>query len=122
MHIININQKPSPDAIPDDETVFELIGRFVGEITERHSLAYVTILPGKAGRRHYHPEAEESYYILSGKGQMHIGDESAQVSPGDAILIKATDHHKIVNTGDEDLTFLAVCVPAWEPSNSIFEE
>ncbi len=30
--------------------------------------------------------------------------------------------HKVVNVGEENLEFLSICVPAWEPSNSVFLE
>ena len=51
------------------EVVFEFFGTAAGH-SNTHSLAQIVIPPGKASRKHYHPVAEESYYILSGTAQL----------------------------------------------------
>ena len=104
------------------EVVYELIGRTVGEPTERHSLAYVVLPPGKASLLHTHPVAEESYYLLRGRGRFILADEERILLPGEAVVIPPTKPHQIFNSGDTDLEFLAVCVPAWEPTNSVYPE
>ncbi|NDJ76270.1 MAG: cupin domain-containing protein [Chloroflexi bacterium] len=101
------------------EIVYELLGATAGG-TQAHSLAHVVIPAGKAARKHYHPIAEESYYILSGTGRMELDGDSATVGPGDSVAILPNQVHTIVNTGSEDLVLLAVCVPAWTPDNSVF--
>jgi mannose-6-phosphate isomerase-like protein (cupin superfamily) len=100
------------------EVIYELIGRGAGQATERHSLAVVVLPPGKASLLHSHPEAEESYFILKGQARMAVGEEEATMAPGQAVLIQPRTPHKITNIGREDLEFLAICVPAWEPTNT----
>ncbi|MDY7078444.1 MAG: cupin domain-containing protein [Chloroflexota bacterium] len=119
MHIYHKDDVNSPLVTGQGEVIYELIGRTVGESTERHSLAYVVIPPGKSAPLHNHPEAEESYYILKGEAQMVLGDEEAIVGPGQAILIPPSSPHKISSIGEDDLELLAVCVPAWEPTNTV---
>ena len=104
------------------EVVYELIGRTVGEPTERHSLAYVVIPPGKASLLHTHPVAEESYYLLRGTARFVLADEVRILLPGEAVVIPPTQAHRIFNSGDTDLEFVAVCVPAWGPTNSVYPE
>jgi mannose-6-phosphate isomerase-like protein (cupin superfamily) len=104
------------------ELIHELLGSGIGDSTKLHSVAYVILPPGRSTLLHYHPIAEESYYFLKGEGKMVIGDEEATVLPGQAVLIHATKHHKIFNAGKVDLEFLAFCVPAWEPTNTVFLE
>jgi mannose-6-phosphate isomerase-like protein (cupin superfamily) len=118
MHIYQKKDVHSPLVTEHGEVIYELIGRGVGETTERHSVAVVVIPPGKASLPHYHPQAEESYFILSGQARMILGDEEAILRPGQMVLIQAPKPHKIINIGEEDLEFLAICVPAWEPTNS----
>jgi mannose-6-phosphate isomerase-like protein (cupin superfamily) len=101
------------------EIVYELIGNAAGA-TQRHSVAYVVIPPGKASLLHYHPEAEESYYILKGYGRILLGDEQETIKTGESVLIPSPKPHKIINIGEENLEFIAVCVPAWEPANSVY--
>ena len=78
MHIKNTDTVHA-FASPHGEVVYELIGAKAGG-SNRHSLAQITILPGKASRKHYHPEAEESYYILAGHGHLEMDGEKREVN------------------------------------------
>jgi mannose-6-phosphate isomerase-like protein (cupin superfamily) len=118
MHIYHKQDVHSPLVTEHGEIIYELIGRQVGETTERHSVAFVVLPPGKSSRLHYHPETEESYFVLRGQARMILGEEEAIVQPGQIVLIQAPKPHKIINIGEEDLEFLAFCVPAWEPTNT----
>jgi len=119
MHILRSDNVPA-FASPHGEVVYELIGNKAGGST-RHSLAQIVLPPGKASRKHYHPEAEESYYILSGHGKVIIDDVSQDLTGGDAIMVPTGAVHQIFNTsGNELLIFLAVCEPAWTPDNSVY--
>ncbi len=122
MHIFSKDQVSSPIATSHGEVIFELLGRDFDEKTENHSVAYVIIPPQKSSLLHYHPEAEESYYILQGLARITIGEEEAEISPGQIVLIPPNKPHKIFNIGDDDLEFLATCIPAWEPTNSVMLE
>lgn len=100
------------------EVVYELIGRVAEQVSARHSVALIRIPPGKGSRLHRHPEAEESYAILRGRARVRLDDDELTVGPGATILIPATVVHQIRNAGDDELEFLAVCVPAWTPDNT----
>jgi mannose-6-phosphate isomerase-like protein (cupin superfamily) len=104
------------------EIIYELIGTGIGDSTDLHSMAYIVIPPGKSSLLHYHPIAEESYYFLKGEGKLLIENKETIVSPGQAVLIQPTKKHKIFSIGKADLEFLAFCVPAWEPTNTVFLE
>lgn len=118
MHIRRAHEV-APLTSPHGEIVFELIGAAAGGL-QSHSVAQVLLPPGKASRRHYHPVAEESYYILAGQARLELGEEVVQLGPGDAVAIPAGTAHQIDNAGETDLIFLAVCVPAWVPDNSVY--
>ncbi len=122
MQVIHRDDVTTPFVTDHGEVVYELIGRAAEVSTERHSLAYVVIPPGKSSLGHLHPQAEESYYILKGQARMALGEEEAIVGPGQAILISPSCEHKITNVGQENLELLAICVPAWEPTNSVWLE
>lgn len=120
MTITNPANNPTPLVTPNGEIIYELVGRFVEPKNERHSIAKIILPTGKASILHYHPEAEETYHILSGTGRVKLGNEESTLTPGDTILIPPPLPHKIWNDGTEDLIFIAVCVPAWELENSVF--
>jgi mannose-6-phosphate isomerase-like protein (cupin superfamily) len=118
MHIFSKAQVTTPFDSGAGELVYEILGRSFPGTTDRHSVAYIHLRPGKASQKHFHPVAEESYYILKGTAHLQIGAEGASLSPGQVVLIPPGQVHQISNPGEEDLEFLAICVPAWEPQNS----
>lgn len=120
MHVRSA-QQVNPLGSPHGEVVYELMGNAAGG-TAAHSLAQVVIPPGKASRKHYHPVAEESYYILAGQGELDLDGEHITLNPGDAVAILPGAVHQIRTLGDADLVLLAVCVPAWTPENSVYDE
>ena len=80
-----------------------------------YSLAHASIPVGKSSLPHRFFEASEVYYILRGKGIMHIDDETAEVGPGDTIYIPPMGIQYIENIGQEPLDFLCIVDPAWQP-------
>jgi len=102
---------------PGGETLQEILGLVAGNVSS-HSLAKVSIPPGNASSKHFHNYSEESYLILSGEATLEINDDIYKLIPGEAVLIESSDVHQISNKGDQDLVFIAVCVPAWSPDDS----
>lgn len=68
----------------------------------------------KAGKRawpyHSHHAIEEMFYILSGTGVLRHADEEFPIRAGDFICSPADPQqpHQIVNTSDEELTYIAL--------------
>jgi mannose-6-phosphate isomerase-like protein (cupin superfamily) len=86
------------------------------------SLAEARLPVGGATAPHYHPQTEEIYYILEGRGRMQVGSDEEAVGPGDAIAIPPGLVHQIVNTGDSVLRFLCCCAPGYEHADTILVE
>lgn len=110
-----------PVESPSGEIVRELGGASAGGLGE-HSVAHISLPPGKSAARHYHPEHEESYFILGGTGQMEIDGVVQRLKAGDMVAIQRNQVHKIWNEGADDLVFLAMCAPPWTPTCSVFLE
>jgi mannose-6-phosphate isomerase-like protein (cupin superfamily) len=86
------------------------------------SLAEARLPVGASTQEHYHPRAEEIYYITNGSGRMRIEAEEREVKAGDAIAIPPGQKHKLWNTGSETLRLLCCCAPAYEHSDTIITE
>lgn len=77
-------------------------------------LAYnVTVVaPGKrAFPLHNHHTNEELFFIIAGQGTLRFGDQEHAVRPGDFVACPPGGPevaHQLVNTGDEELRYLAV--------------
>jgi cytosine deaminase len=83
------------------------------ECTNRYSLAHAVVPHGEATLPHRLKTSSETYYILAGEGEMHIGDEAARVREGQAVYIPAGATQWIENTGEGDLVILAIVDPMW---------
>jgi mannose-6-phosphate isomerase-like protein (cupin superfamily) len=89
----------------------------------RHqSLAAARLPVGGSTQEHFHPRAEEIYFITAGVGKIRIADETRDVKTGDAIAIPPGLKHKLWNTGSEVLTLLCCCAPPYEHDDTIITE
>lgn len=88
----------------------------------QQSLAEATLAPGMVTEEHFHPKAEEIYYVLDGRGRMQVEDEARDVRPGDGIAILPGKRHIIWNIGGSDLIFLCCCSPAYSHDNTVIVE
>src|SRR5438445_1963900 len=75
------------------------------------AMAMVTIHPGGLRELHWHPNADEWQYYISGKGRMTVvatGNRARTMDfqAGDVGYVEHTLLHYIENTGDTDLIFL----------------
>lgn len=85
------------------------------------SIARARVEPGVTTRWHRLKNTTERYCIISGQGQVEIGQLPAQqVSAGDTVLIPPMCRQRISNTGSEDLIFLAICTPRY--SKAAYED
>ncbi|MDJ0656588.1 MAG: cupin domain-containing protein [Xanthomonadales bacterium] len=83
------------------------------------SIVRARVAPGVTTRWHRLRDTAERYVILSGTGEAGVGDETVLVGPGDVVLIPPMVDQRVRNTGDQDLVFLAVCTPRFNPDNYI---
>jgi mannose-6-phosphate isomerase-like protein (cupin superfamily) len=62
---------------------------------------------------HIHPESEEVYHVISGKGIVYLGKERKQITiePGMSLYIDAGTPHGVTNTGEEKLIIAFFVAP-----------
>jgi len=120
MDIVNLNNAP-PFITKDGSEIRELLAHRNSSIRNQ-SLAEARLPVGGATQEHYHPVAEEIYYITQGAGRIRIETELREVVAGDAIAIRPGQKHKLWNTGTEPLRLLCCCAPAYEHSDTIITE
>jgi oxalate decarboxylase len=75
------------------------------------SAAIVKLKPGGLREMHWHPNADEWQYYISGKGRMTVfaaggRARTMDVEAGDVGYVQQSNPHYIENTGDTELTFL----------------
>lgn len=82
------------------------------------SIARARVAPGQRTRWHRLVATTERYVILDGEGRVEVGNLPPQtVVAGSVVVIPPLCRQRITNTGDSDLTFLAICSPRFLPEN-----
>ena len=120
MDIKNLGDVPA-FITKDGSEIRELLAHRNSAIRNQ-SLAEARLSVGASTQEHYHPKAEEIYYITHGTGRIRIDGELREVKPGDAIAILPGQKHKLWNTGDTVLRLLCCCAPAYEHSDTFIAE
>ena len=120
MDIRNLNEVKA-FTTKDGSEIRELLAYRNSEIRNQ-SLAEARLAAGASTQEHYHPRAEEIYYITHGTGRMRIDEETRDVRIGDAIAIPPGKRHKLWNTGSETLRLLCCCAPAYEDSDTVITD
>lgn len=82
------------------------------DFSGRYSLAHAVLPPRATSLKHV-LTSDEVYYILSGRGVMHVDDDSAEVGAGDAVDIPPGAVQWIENISESKLEFLCIVDPAW---------
>ena len=120
MDIKNLNEV-APFVTKDGSEIRELLAHRNSAIRHQ-SLAEARLPAGASTQEHFHPRAEEIYYLTHGTGRMRIGGETREVKAGDAIAIPPGQKHKLWNTGHETLRLLCCCAPAYEHTDTVITE
>ncbi len=120
MEITNLAKAPA-FITKDGSEIRELLS-YRNSAIRNQSLAEARLPAAGATQEHYHRQTEEIYYITHGNGRIRIDGEVREVEPGDAIVIRPGQRHKLWNTGPEPLRLLCCCAPAYEHSDTILSE
>jgi mannose-6-phosphate isomerase-like protein (cupin superfamily) len=118
--IKNLNEV-KPFITKDGSQIRELLAHRNSAIRNQ-SLAEARLSIGASTQEHFHPRAEEIYYITHGAGKIRIEGETREVKVGDAIAISPGQKHKLWNTGAETLRLLCCCAPAYEDGDTVLTE
>jgi mannose-6-phosphate isomerase-like protein (cupin superfamily) len=120
MDVVNLSEAP-PFTTKDGSEIRELLAHRNSAIRNQ-SLAEARLPVGGSTQEHFHPRAEEIYYLPHGTGRMRIEGELREVGPGDAIAIPPGLKHKLWNTGTDTLRLLCCCAPCYENDDTVITE
>jgi mannose-6-phosphate isomerase-like protein (cupin superfamily) len=91
--------------------------------TETNKFEFVVVQwpPHSKGAMVAHKEKEQTFFILSGKGKVTIGDETEDVKPGELIFVPRNVPHT-TEAGDDSLEYLCINSIVTETKDSSFDE
>lgn len=102
----------SPFIVPtnDGKIIEEIWGNSTGnsEISIAHMIA-----PPNWAEPHQNPQFDEFTYIISGRKQFEIDDETVVLEKGQSILIQKGARIQYSNPFDENCEYLSICLPAF---------
>lgn len=103
--IIDINQRIAQSLSVGSEG-YQYVSLFA---TETGSVELFRI--GSSIALHKHPKENHVLYVLKGRGKGTIGASSAEVGPGQIVVIPANVPHQLKRIGDEPLDFILFSTP-----------
>lgn len=77
-------------------------------ILNNFTVSKTTLYAGKETGGHAHENEEEVYIFQTGTGRMQVGDNYYDVTPGSMFMIPTNHFHKVWNTGEETMEFIAI--------------
>jgi len=75
------------------------------------TITWVEGEPESRQSNHTHPDSEQVYVIVRGRGRMCVGEESSLVQEGTMILIPPGASHSIENVGEDPLVYVSATAP-----------
>lgn len=104
----------------DGAHIQEAAGRGIGLAS--HSLALIAHPAGTESAAHHHTAADEVYLVQSGHGRVRVDDVTQRVGPGDIVIIRPGQTHKVWSDGPGDLVLIVTCAPAYEVGEVAWDE
>jgi mannose-6-phosphate isomerase-like protein (cupin superfamily) len=81
---------------------------------EHLAITWVDAEPGSRQPFHSHPDCEQVYVIVAGRGQMIVAGEEREVREGVMVFIPPGAEHAIRNPGPERLTYVSATSPPFQ--------
>lgn len=106
-----VDQEPYVPAGHDGTINRLLIGRAL-QGDPKFSIWHGRLSPGGGAHPHNHAGADQAYVGLSGRLEVRIGDEVAELTPMTAIWVPADTVHEVWNRSDADAELLVISSPA----------
>jgi quercetin dioxygenase-like cupin family protein len=67
--------------------------------------------PGQDQRVHSHPESDKIYFVLRGRGLIHIAGEERELAEGEIVIARPGQDHGVKNSSAEELVLLVFMTP-----------
>lgn len=95
------------------------LGAAPGSRSQRVSVAWFRLLPGRASAWSHNRQGEEAFLVLTGTGSVWIGNRSQPVGPGSYVLVQPAMIRSIRADRGQALEFYAITAPAWRRTDDV---
>lgn len=89
-----------------------------GQFGSQHlAITWVDCPPGTQQPLHRHPDLEQVYVIVRGRGTMLVGAERREVEEGTLVFVPPGTDHAIRNDGTEPLSYVSATSPPFDQAD-----
>jgi mannose-6-phosphate isomerase-like protein (cupin superfamily) len=111
MHTTSIDESPVNQR--GGQSAYLLLAN--GQFGSRHlAITWVDCPPGTQQPLHRHPDLEQVYVIVRGRGTMLVGAEQGEVVEGMLVFVPPDTDHAIRNDGTERLSYVSATSPPFD--------
>jgi len=106
----SIPKRPIND-VHGEKVLYQLVWRFTPKAAMLKSfkgVARLSVPPGETNLMHIHPKEEQVYIVVSGSGEVQVGEERERAIPGDVFFLPANVPHGFFNTGNKPAVVLNI--------------
>ena len=104
--------KPFWSKPPNHRELKVLLSPKIHGTSKMLGMGMVTVPPGESGNTHSHETEQETWFIISGRGKLSIGDETVELEPNMIVVAPTGMPHQIINDGNDELKALFIFTPA----------
>ena len=79
--------------------------------TSALSVIQERVPPGGAEVKHYHEEAHQFFFVLSGQATLEIEDQKLLLGPRQGLSVPPKVPHRLLNETEQELSFIVVSAP-----------
>ena len=111
------------EVVAQDKTIFrEILNPDKKRFVVGYSLSWFKVLPKQKTSKHS-LKSSEVYFIISGKGKMHIDSEEFEVNDNDTVFIPPNSMQFIENLSDTK-PIIALCIvdPFWKKEDETIDK
>ena len=122
MMIAHESKAPGMDVpAPFRRTLKVLLSPAIHPELKSMALGLTILPPGGRSDDHEHVEGE-MFYVVSGEGQIRVGEETEAVTPGTAVWGPPGMNHQLMNDSNEILKILWVLSPPGREAEMLEEQ
>ncbi len=103
MKITNLDQLPEQKVSHNPE-IKKKVMLTLGDVPHLKNFSQAIFTPGQVASAHFHQDMSEVFFVESGEGVIYINERQYPLVRGTCIVVEVGEVHKIVNTGNTDLT------------------
>jgi mannose-6-phosphate isomerase-like protein (cupin superfamily) len=97
--------------VPHQRELKVLISPSLQEGVEGLAVGMTILPPGNSSSFHSHDVERETWIIVSGEGEVRVGDEREPVGPESVVFLPRNVKHQVINTGQEPLRMFWIYTP-----------